>query len=136
MRAAPPNARAAKRDLFARLCMALHFCVPLFVVLGWLAPWRAVLTAYLIVLPLMAAQWRANKGSCVLNNLESWARTRRWRDPANPEEGAWLKTMAADLLGVELSFRQVSLLSHGLMLVFWCLALGHLVLGTPQFHAP
>ncbi|HEX3810802.1 MAG TPA: hypothetical protein VHW02_14000 [Rhizomicrobium sp.] len=125
MSANPPTAQPARRDFFAWVCMAVHIGVMVFVVLGWLTPYTPVLIFYALLLPAMAAQWRFNKGSCVLNNFESWVRTGTWRSQANPEEGQWLKMLAADALGLKLTDGQVSLITYGLMLIFWLLAAGH-----------
>jgi hypothetical protein len=116
---------AAKRDLFAWVCMAVHLGVMVFVVLGWLIPWTPALIFYAVLLPAMAAQWQFNKGSCVLNNFESWVRTGKWRSPQNLEEGQWLKTLAADVLGLQLTHLQVDIITNGLMLIFWLLAACH-----------
>ena len=51
----------------------------------------------------MFLQRRLNKSSCVLNNMESLIRTRRWRDPQNREEGAWLRTTINRRTGWHLS---------------------------------
>ena len=65
-----------KRDAFGQFCFVLHFLPLIFVVTGWLSPWRGLLIFYLFFLPAMFLQWRLNRDSCVLNNIESWMRTR------------------------------------------------------------
>ena len=49
--------------------------------------------------PAVALQWQFNANACVHNNLESWLRTRQWRDPGN-REGAWLATLTGDHPGL------------------------------------
>jgi len=68
----------------------LHLLVSAYVLVGWTVSAPSGLLFYLLLLPLIATQWRVNRGSCVINNLESWLRSGRWHDPANREEGAFL----------------------------------------------
>ncbi len=114
-----------KRDLLGNFCFYLHFAVMLFIVAGWLAPWRPVLIFYLVLLPAMVAQWRLNKNSCLLNNTESFLRTGQWRDSRNVEEGGWLKTLAENTLGLKLAHWQVDALTYAVMALLWLLGLGH-----------
>ena len=89
-----PSHAAEKRDALGNLCFYLHFAVMIYIVTGWLVPFRGALIVYLCFLPAVAVQWQFNKNSCVLNNVESLIRSGRWRDPNNKEEGAWLQTLA------------------------------------------
>jgi hypothetical protein len=114
-----------KRDLLGYFCFYLHFAVMIFIVLGWLVPWHPVLIFYLVLLPVMVVQWRFNKNSCVLNNTESYLRTGQWRDPRNVEEGAWLKTLAQNLLGWEMAHWQVDAFTYAVIALLWVLGLGH-----------
>ena len=114
-----------KRDLLGNFCFYLHFAVMIFVVLGWLVPWTPVLIFYLVLLPSMAAQWRFNKNSCVLNNTETWLRTGQWRDSRNVEEGAWLKTLAENVFGWKLVHWQVDAFTYSIVAILWLLGLGH-----------
>lgn len=62
--------------------------------LGWAIPVKAVLIAYLVFLPALAVQWRLNRDSCLLDNLESWLKHGRFRaGAANPNEGAFLANL-------------------------------------------
>jgi hypothetical protein len=85
---APIPTHPQRRDALGKFCFIVHVLPLLYVLSGWAAPWRAALVAYLVFLPAMFLQWRLNKNSCVLNNIESLIRTGRWRDPQNREEGA------------------------------------------------
>ena len=51
--------------------------------------------------PLVVLQWQLNRDSCVLNNLECLIRTGRWRNPENPEEGAFLLELVRRVTGLE-----------------------------------
>ncbi|MBI3676813.1 MAG: hypothetical protein HY243_09385 [Proteobacteria bacterium] len=115
-----------KRDLLGIFCFYFHFVVMLYIVLGWLVPLQAALGFYLVFLPGVFAQWQFNKNSCVLNNIESWLRTRQWRDPNNREEGAWLQTLINDLTGWGITARQMDLFTNGVLVLLWGLGLYHL----------
>ncbi len=107
-------------------CFVLHLGLVGFAALGWLAPWRALLLAYLVYVPAMALQWRFNAGSCVLNNTETLIRTGRWRDAGNPEEGAFLRTLVVDVTGFHPSRGQMNTFIYCIISVFWFLGLAHL----------
>jgi len=110
-----------KRDAFGQFCFVLHFLPLIFVVTGWLSPWRGLLIFYLFFLPAMFLQWRLNRDSCVLNNLESLIRTGHWRNPSNREEGAWLRTFVNDTTGWNLSRRQMDAFINAVLAMFWSL---------------
>ena len=114
-----------KRDLLGNLCFYLHFAVMLFIVLGWLVPWRPIEMLYLIFLPGVAVQWQFNRNSCVLNNLESIIRTGSWRDPGNPEEGAWLLTLVRNVLRLPVTPGQMDAFTYAVLALLWLLGLGH-----------
>lgn len=117
---------ALKRDLLGNFCFYLHFAVMIYIVIGWLVPWHPMQIFYLVFLPAVALQWRFNKDSCVLNNIESLLRSGRWRDPNNVEEGAWLLTLARTQLGLPVTARQIDLFTYALLAILWGLDLGHL----------
>jgi hypothetical protein len=119
-------AQPQKRDALGIFCYVVHFLPLMYVVSGWLAPWRGALIFYLVFLPGMYLQWKLNKSSCVLNNIESLIRTGRWRNPANREEGAWLRTLVNDKTGWNLSAATMDTFINGMMLLFWCLAFARL----------
>ena len=126
----PPEggtAPSAGRDLLGSVCFYLHFAVMIFIVTGWLVPLRASLIVYAFLLPSIAIQWRFNKNSCLLNNAESYLRTGSWRSATNPEEGAWLGTLARNALGIELTPMQVEVFTYAVMALFWGLGLWHLI---------
>ncbi|MGD0190557.1 MAG: hypothetical protein ABSD74_07435 [Rhizomicrobium sp.] len=122
-------ATPTRRDLLGQACFILHFAVMLYVVVGWVAPWRPALVFYAFFLPAVATQWLLNKNSCVLNNLESLFRTGHWRDPGNEEEGAWLLTLARDTLGLRATQAQMDVFIYVVLALLWGLGLSHLLGG-------
>lgn len=122
-------AEKRKRDALGRLCFALHFGAMVFIALGWMIPQAGVLLFYLLFLPAVVVQWRFNKNSCVLNNIESFIRTGRWRDPGNAEEGAWLLGLVRSALRLELKAAQLDALVYLALAGFWGLGLTHLLRG-------
>jgi hypothetical protein len=114
------------RDALGKFCFWLHLVILVFITLGWSVPSRAVLIAYLVFLPVVVLHWKLNAGACVLNNLESWLRYRRWRAPErNPEEGAWLRTLIANLSGLMLTRLVMDTIIYAALTLFWLLGLGH-----------
>jgi hypothetical protein len=111
------------RDLLGNFCFYLHFAVMIYIVTGWLMPWRPLQVFYLLFLPAVAVQWWFNKNSCILNNIESYLRRGQWRDPTNVEEGAWLLTMARNLLGLKITPRQMDIFTYAVLMILWTLDL-------------
>lgn len=117
-----------KRDALGQFCFYLHFAIMLFIVLGWLAPWHAALAFYLVFVPAVFLSWQVNQDSCVLNNIEGWLRTGRWRNKhINPEEGAWLLTLINGVTGFAVTAFQVNLLTNAVLVLGWGLALARLL---------
>jgi hypothetical protein len=116
----------AKRDLLGNFCFYFHFAVMGFIVLGWLIPSRPLLFFYLGFLPLVFLQWRVNRDTCILNNIEGWLRTRRWRNPENREEGAWLLTIVSDITGWKITPIQMNIFTNSVLGVLWLLGFSHL----------
>jgi hypothetical protein len=115
-----------KRDLLGHFCFYLHFAVMIFIVTGWIDPWRPGLYIYLAFLPLVVLQWQVNRDSCLLNNVEGWLRNRRWRNPENKEEGAWFLNMVRDTTGITLTPAQANAVNYGVVILLWLIALWHL----------
>ena len=115
-----------KRDLLGGFCFYFHFAVMIYIVAGWAVPWVPQLYFYLAFLPLVALHWQFNKNSCVLNNIESLLRYGTWRSAQNAEEGAWLKTLIANVTGVELAVWQTDALTYGVMAGLWFAGFSHL----------
>jgi hypothetical protein len=117
----PQTSDATRRDGLGRACFFLHIAILVYVVTGWAL--RPALSLYLVFLPAMVLHWHLNRGTCVLNSLESLIRNGRWRDAGNREEGAWLKTLIGDVTGLRLSVRQTDLLSYAALAGLWGLGL-------------
>ena len=114
-----------------RFCFYLHLAILAFIILGWRFLVSGLLILYLVFLPATVLHWKLNAGNCVLNNLENWLRYRRWRvGAANPEEGAWLRTLIRSVSGVAFSRVQMDVIIYLAMALFWFLAWRHFL----QFH--
>lgn len=120
-------AEPQKRDALGQFCFYLHFAILLGIVGGWLLPWHSALVIYLVFVPLMVMQWQFNAQSCVLNNIEGWLRTGKWRNKeVNPEEGAWLLTLVTNATGLKVTAFQIDLLTNVGLAALWLLAFAHL----------
>ena len=117
---------APKKDGLGLSLFALHLGVGGFVLTGWLLTSFEALTFYLVLLPVMAAQWALNRRSCLINNLESWLRTGRWRDPCSREEGRFLEMLCDRMFAMRPGPIAVDRLSYATVILLWLLALGHL----------
>jgi len=54
-------------------------------------------------------------------------RTGRWRNKEiNPEEGAWLLTLANNVTGLEITTFQIAVLTYSVLALVWLLALARL----------
>jgi hypothetical protein len=125
----PTVAVKVRRDALGQTCFVLHLVIMIFIVVGWTLPSAAVLVFYLAFVPAVVLQWQFNKGSCLLNNIESLLRTGRWRDPGNAEEGAWLLSLVRSVLGLDLRPVYMEIFVYFVMAVFWGLALAHFLRG-------
>jgi len=95
-------------------------------------PSVSALIFYLVFLPLVAMQWLINRGSCVISNIETLLRTRRWRDPESQREGRFISAIALSLFGFKARPSTVDSLSFGAIFVLWLLGFLHLsALGDP-----
>ena len=119
-------AHPQKRDALGQFCFVLHLLPLIYIVAGWLAPGRGALIFYLFFLPAVFVQWKLNKSTCVLNNIESLMRTGRWRNPTNREEGAWLRTLVNGKTGWNLSRTVMDSIINGVMGLLWCVAFARL----------
>jgi len=115
-----------RRDRLGLSCFILHLAVGAFVLIGWLISSYEMLTFYLVLLPAMATQWAINKGSCIVNNFESWLRSGHWRDPANPEEGGFLLMLCDWMFAMRPSPVAIDRFSYAFVVFLWLLALGHI----------
>jgi hypothetical protein len=120
------QAQPPRRDALGQFCFVVHFLPLTYVITGWLAPWHGALMFYLAFVPSMFLQWKLNKSSCVLNNIESLIRTGRWRNPNNREEGAWLRTLVNDRTGWNVSRTGMDIFINTMLVLFWLLGLARL----------
>jgi hypothetical protein len=125
----PTVAVKVRRDALGQTCLLLHLAIMIFIVFGWALPAPGLLVFYLIFLPAVVLQWQFNKGSCLLNNVESLLRTGRWRDAGNAEEGAWLLGLARSALGLGFKPAHLDAFVRTVLVIFWGLGAAHLVRG-------
>jgi len=115
-----------RRDRLGLSCLIFHLAVGAFVLIGWVISSYEMLMFYLVLLPAMATQWAINRGSCIINNLESWLRSGQWRDPANPEEGGFLLMLCEWMFAIRPSPVLLDRFSYAVVVFLWLLALGHI----------
>lgn len=115
-----------RRDRLGLSCFVFHLLVGAFVLVGWVISSYETLMFYLLLLPAMATQWAVNKGSCIINNFESWLRSGVWRDPENPEEGGFLLMLCEWMFAVRPSPVALDRFSYAVVIFLWLLALGHI----------
>jgi len=114
------------RDRLGVSCLIFHLAVGAFVLIGWVISSYEMLMFYLVLLPAMATQWAINKGSCIINNFESWLRSGHWRDPANPEEGGFLLMLCEWMFAMRPNSAFLDGFSYAVVVLLWLLALGHI----------
>ena len=115
-----------KRDTLGTVCFYHHIAMMVYILGGWIVPWHPALIFYLVFVPSVIGQWRLNKNTCVLNNIESLLRTGKWRNPKNREEGAWLHTTITGATGIAITKFQLDIIMYSVMASLWGLALCHL----------
>ena len=115
-----------RRDAMGNAFFYHHFVMMAYIVTGWAIPFRPLLWFYVFFIPSVVLQWRLNKNTCVLNNLESLLRTGRWRNPKNREEGGWLWVLARDKTGLDIPHFAMDIFIYSLMGGFLLLGLSHL----------
>jgi hypothetical protein len=106
--------------------LSIHLVVGLYVMAGWIVSSTLGLAFYLLLLPLVAAQWRFNRRCCVLNNLESRLRFGCWRHPGNKQEGAFLLMLCDWCFQIRPSPVTLDRLSYGVVALLWFVGLVHL----------
>jgi len=114
-----------RSDRLGLSLFTLHLFISTYVLAGWMVSSPSGLLFYLLLLPAIATQWRVNRGSCVINNLESWLRSGLWHDPTNREEGAFLLMLCEWLFRVRPRPKDLDALSYATVFVLWLLACSH-----------
>ena len=104
-----------------------HLGIGLYLLTGWIIASYEALAFYLLLLPLIALQWRLNQGSCIVNNFESLLRSGRWRDPESREEGAFLGMLWLWLLGTKAPPVLLDRISYGAVFALWTAGFMHLL---------
>jgi len=116
-----------KRDAMGNAFFYHHFAMMIYIFSGWAIPFRPLLWFYAFFIPSVVLQWRVNKNTCVLNNIETLIRTGKWRSVAkNTEEGGWLWTLARKVTGWDISHFAMDVFIYCLMGTFLLLGLSHL----------
>ena len=117
-----------RNDTLGLSLFIFHLGVGLYILTGWAFADQTALAIYLLVLPAVVTQWIFNRGSCVINNFESWLRCGRWRSPCNPEEGRFLQMLIYWVVGVRPNNARTNALCYGVMGVLWLLGAVHFAL--------
>lgn len=102
-----------------------------YVLVGWTIDSRIGLLLYLLFLSGLALQWLFNRGSSLLNNFDTYLRTKHWRDPRNADEGAFLQNLLRWTTGLRASTAQIMTVVYTLMFLFWLAALMRMVMIIP-----
>ena len=109
------------------LLRTIHYGVLAFGVVGWLIPSSTVLAVYLAMMAGLVLQWRVNRDTCVLDNIESWLAHGRFRAPGvNPDEGAFLANFVHRITGIRFTRRSADMLIYAFMGVFFAAGAAHL----------
>lgn len=123
---ARPLLTGAAAVLMRSISHGLHMALVFFGLLGWIVPQNDWLIAHLIFIPGLLVVWRLNENTCPINNLETWLTTGRWRNPANVEEGGFVRAAVARYMGIELSETVMNNVIYGLMGLTWLFSWLHL----------
>jgi hypothetical protein len=115
-----------KRDAMGSAFFYHHFAMMIYILAGWAVPFRPALWFYVFFIPSVVLQWRVNKNTCILNNIETMIRTGKWRNIRNTEEGGWLWTLARKLTGWNIPHFAMDIFIYSLMGTFLLLGLSHL----------
>jgi hypothetical protein len=117
-----------RTDTLGLSLFIFHVGVGLYILTGWAFADVSALAIYLLVLPAVVTQWAFNRGSCVINNFESWLRTGQWRSQCNPEEGRFLQMLIYWVVGVRANNARTNTLSYAVMACLWLLGFGHFLM--------
>ena len=102
--------------------LSSHLAIGAYILFGWITSSPPALAFYLLLLPAIATQWYVNRGSCVMNNVESWLRGGRWRDPTNAEEGGFLLMLSQWLFRIRPHPLVLDRFSYVAVFILWLLA--------------
>jgi hypothetical protein len=68
------NKLSPVRSALIKALRFTHLLVLVFMLTGWLLPWKSAWFAHVATIPAMMLQWRFNRGTCLLTNLENFIR--------------------------------------------------------------
>jgi len=104
---------------------ALHYLLVGFNLLAWVIPSVLVLKIHLWFIPLMIVQWRLNRNTCVLSNLEQLLLGR----PAYGAEGEgqFIKSLLDRCFNNLPSDRVIEGGTYVLLVIVWLLSFAHLI---------
>ena len=117
-----------RSDTLGLSLFIFHLGVGLYILTGWAFADATALALYLLVLPAVVTQWHLNRGSCMINNFESWLRTGNWRSSTNPEEGRFLQMLIYRIVGIRAKSVHTNAISYGFMGALWLLGFTHFAL--------
>ncbi len=125
------TASSFRRDGLSYALLALHLAVMAYVLVGWTSNSRIGLLVYLLFLSAINLQWLFNRGSSLLNNLDTYLRIGHWRDARNTDEGAFLQNLVKWATGFSASKVQIMIPVYLLMVLLWRAAFLHMIMIIP-----
>ena len=104
----------------------VHYLLVVVVLLGWLPEDVSWLLSYIVLLPLIAIQWRLNDNSCILTNLEYWLAHESQDRPKSRRQEPFIGRILEKIYRRKVTFRTTQFWSHGLLTLAWFLGFVHL----------
>ena len=95
----------------------IHYLVLLFVIFGPLAPWGLALKIHAWSLPLLFLQWKLNRNTCILTNLEHYLLGEPIYGPEG--EGAFIKGLVTKFKDPPPSDRVINIGTYVVMFLLW-----------------
>lgn len=114
--------------LLRQLVRLAHYLLVITVLGGWAVANTLWLKCYAIFIPLMLIQWRLNHDACILTNIEFWITHETPHRPHPRDQEPFIGRILSPLYGEPVSFRTTQIWAHGVAMLVWLLAIGHLVL--------
>lgn len=109
----------------ARIVHLVHYFFMLFTIFGWIIPKTQALIFYLIWIPSIILQWKANDDTCILTNLENYFRNGQWKADPSEEEGGFVNSVFQNVFGITLTDRVLAYIIYGVMGLGWVLGVIH-----------
>ncbi len=111
--------------LLVSLLRVIHYFIVGFNLFAWLCPHALVLKVHLWFIPLMILQWKLNRNTCVLTNVEQMLLGKPAR--SEEEESQFIKSMLAHCMRELPSNEVIERGTYLVLFVAWGLSLGHLM---------